>query len=341
MASFTSIPVELQCAIIRLLDPVSLISTSQTNRHFRKVIQPSRKHFLERLLHLECDEKEGGIVPLFDPATNDLSPGWTTPEWKAMRWACTGCLRLLPEDQFDNHSLLRLAYRKPSPGSPASTHISTWDVTPKVNPYLPHTKREKRSQSEQYIQDKRIRRRYALANSNRWNEPAYGPRIGETYHELLNCGWEVFENMPLSNFIQLDINEKKSIFKAERESIEKVRCGYNRHLRKCHECKYQSGQLNIFLLGTNRTTEIPYTRARQFRIPTILDRFYPRFWENLQNKRPSVNPPSYAIYRVDVRDRFWTMHMVRCPFCEKWKEHRAFYSGARLSGGSCRDPCEY
>ena len=216
MASLTTIPVELQCAIIRFLDPIGLISTSQTSRHFRKIIQPSQKHFIERLLQLECDEKEGGIIPLFDPTTNDLSPGWTTPEWKAMRWACSRCLRLLSHDHFNTQSLLKLAYRKPLPGSTASIHISTWDITPKANPYLPHTTRAKRNQSEQNIEEKSTRRRYTLTLSNRWKEPAYSPRAGETYHELLNCGWEVFENMPLSNYIHMDPEEKKSIFKAQK-----------------------------------------------------------------------------------------------------------------------------
>ncbi|KAJ5376204.1 hypothetical protein N7509_013090 [Penicillium cosmopolitanum] len=338
MASLSTIPTELQCVILRLLDPVGLISASQTSHHFREIIKPARKHLVERLLQLECDEKEGGTIPLFNSTTNDLSPGWTTPEWKAMRWACSGCLRLLSDEYFDNHSILRLAYRKPVPGSPASDHFTTWDLAPKTSPFLPHIGREKRNQSEQYIEAKKVRRRYTIALSKRWNANAYAHRAEDTYHELLDCGWETFENMTVSEFIHLGPDEKEVIFKTEVEAIEAMRCGYKRHLRKCHECKYQSGQLKTTLKGSDGTVKTSYTTGRQYRIPTATDRYYPRFWEELTKKRPVNDPPSYAIYRAHVRDRFRTMYMVRCPYCEKWKEHRMFASGSERSTLLCKGP---
>lgn len=338
MASLSTIPTELQCVILRLLDPIGLISASQTSHHFREIIKPARKHFVERLLQLECDEKESGTILLFNSRTNELSPGWTTPEWKAMRWACSGCLRLLSEEYFDNHSILRLAYRKPVPGSPASDHFTTWDLTPKTSPFLPHIRREKRNQSEQCIEDKKVRRRYALALSKRWIENVYAHRAEDTYHEFLDCGWETFENMTVSEFIHLDRNEKEVIFKTEVEAIEATRCGYKRHLRKCHECKYQSGQLKTTLNGSDGTVKTSYTTGRQYRIPTATDRYYPRFWEGLINKRPANDPPSYAIYRQYVRDRFWTMYIIRCPYCKMWKEYRMFASSSGRSIIPCKDP---
>lgn len=324
MASLNTIPTELECAIFRLLDPVGLISVSQTNQKFRKIIQPTRKHFVERLIQLECAEEEGGITSLLNSKNNVLSPDWTQPEWKAIRWACSRCLRLLPEENFDNHSILRLAYRKPIPSSPASEHRTTWESTPRPNPFLPHLRREKRSQSGQYIKEKQTRRRYALASSKKWDARSISSGIENTYHELQGCGWTALENMTLTEFITLDAYEKKHLFEAEVEAIERTRCGYKRHLRKCHECRYQSGQLKPTLIGGDGKAKVAFATSRQYRIPTATDRHYPRFSEKLKNKRPVNHPPSYAIYRVHVRDRFWTMYMMRCPCCEKWKEQRIF-----------------
>ena len=61
------LPAEIQCSIIRLLDPISLISVSQTSTHFRRTINPSKRHFTERLLALERLTKYGGVSPFFDP----------------------------------------------------------------------------------------------------------------------------------------------------------------------------------------------------------------------------------------------------------------------------------
>lgn len=327
MASLNALPTELQCAVFCLLDPVGLISISQTNRAFRNTIQPTRKNFLERLLQLELDERQGGNTPLFNPRTNALSPAWTEPEWKLMRWACSGCLRLRPAEYFDNHSILRLAYRKPISGSPASKPYTSWEATPKASPFLPHVRREQRPRSDQCIEEKRIRRRYGLASSKRWTAIAYATEAEDTYNELQGCGWIAWEDSTLTEFLRLDPEQKKAIFDEEVNAIEKLRCGYKRHLRKCHECRYQSGQLKPKLIGSGGIARIPVVTSRQYRIPTIMDRYYPRFSEELQNKRPTSNPPSYAIYRANVRDRFWPMYMIRCPDCEKWKEQRMFMTG--------------
>lgn len=344
MASLSCLPTEIQCLIFRLLDPAGLIAASQTNQHFRKVIQPARKHFIERLIQLECDEKEGGIIPHFNPINNALSPGWSEPEWKRMRWACSGCLRLLSEQHFDNHSILRLEYRKPIPDYSTSDCFTTWEPGPRNSPYLSHIRREQQLQSDHFAAKKLMRRRYALALSNRWSDNTWSPRAQEICHELQSCGWTTFENMTSTDFLKLTIQEKKHIFEAEIRAIEAIRCGSKRHLRKCHECRYQSGQLKPTLKGSDGKAKIPFTAGRQYRIPTGIDRYYPRFWEKLRNQRPTNSPPSYAVYRVHVRDRFWAMYMIRCPHCEKWKEERMFpvdYVQPRGDGYSRRTPSKY
>ncbi|KAI0129061.1 hypothetical protein BJ170DRAFT_682840 [Xylariales sp. AK1849] len=65
-----SLPRELQVAIFRLLDPIALICISQSCAQFRAVVNPSRKHFVERLLAAECLEEFGGPIILFLPRNN-------------------------------------------------------------------------------------------------------------------------------------------------------------------------------------------------------------------------------------------------------------------------------
>ncbi|VUC24166.1 unnamed protein product [Clonostachys rosea] len=120
-----SLPVELQCLSISFLDPVTLVSLSQADTYFRRLIQPGRHEIVQRLLQLECTQEHGGGL-------NDRlnSSSWDGAE--SMRWACTGCLRLLPHTSFDNHSLLRLGYRKPAAGSPAADPITNWGAARKL-----------------------------------------------------------------------------------------------------------------------------------------------------------------------------------------------------------------
>ncbi|KAJ7924063.1 hypothetical protein B0H13DRAFT_1979025 [Mycena leptocephala] len=106
--SFPSLPTEILCAIIRLVDPIGLISLSQSSRAFRALIQPSQNDFVQRLLALELDPALGGTVR-FRSRDNNLSPPWDDAEaWKAIRFACVGCMKLLPHTRFSNQNLLQL-----------------------------------------------------------------------------------------------------------------------------------------------------------------------------------------------------------------------------------------
>ncbi|KAI4598789.1 hypothetical protein KJ359_002681 [Pestalotiopsis sp. 9143b] len=133
-ACFVDLPVELQHSIFRLLDPVALISFAQTNRRFRAAISPKRENFAERLLVLECHEEFGGPYLRFNGLDNHQDPAWDDERADRMRWACSHCLRLLPHRSFDNHSLLRLAFRKPSLEWPAAQICTSWEPTGKVAP---------------------------------------------------------------------------------------------------------------------------------------------------------------------------------------------------------------
>ncbi|KAJ7197417.1 hypothetical protein GGX14DRAFT_374983 [Mycena pura] len=124
---FPSLPTEILCAIIRLVDPIGLISLSQSSRAFRALIQPSRNDFVQRLLALELDPALGGIVR-FRSRDNNLTPPWDDAEaWKAIRFTCVGCMKLLPHTRFSNQNLLQLRRRKPPPGSREANRITDWE----------------------------------------------------------------------------------------------------------------------------------------------------------------------------------------------------------------------
>jgi hypothetical protein len=116
MLSLLSLPFDLQILIIPLLDFTSLISLSQTNHHFQHLINPQRQHFIGRLLEIECLPEHGGEII--------LNPHKVFPP--TVRYVCTHCLKVLPHTRFDNHSLLRLRYRKPPPGSRAAGQLCGW-----------------------------------------------------------------------------------------------------------------------------------------------------------------------------------------------------------------------
>ncbi|CAG9983371.1 unnamed protein product [Clonostachys byssicola] len=124
-----SLPLEVQCFIIQFLDPIALISLSQTGRFYRQLIRPGRTEQIERLLALECLAKYGGERPILHPDVDQAvaGPDWHRDAWpEHHRWACAACLRLLPHSHFDNHSLLRRRNRKPLPDSPEATPLTSW-----------------------------------------------------------------------------------------------------------------------------------------------------------------------------------------------------------------------
>jgi hypothetical protein len=114
-----SLPIELQIQIIPLLTSTSLIALSQTNRHFRRLIDPQKRQFVNRLLELECFPEYGGEVTINEQAKIIVPPGYVA-------YACTYCLKILSHTHFDNHSLLRLRFRKPPPESRVGQQLCGW-----------------------------------------------------------------------------------------------------------------------------------------------------------------------------------------------------------------------
>ena len=319
-----SLPAELQCAVIRFLDPIGLISISQSSTHFRALIQPKRRHFVERLLALESLVDHGGVTPLFRSRDNNLDPDWTNAKWEAMRWACSGCLRLLPHRYFNNHALLQLRYRKPIPGSSAARPMTTWEPV------------GARTQSQVYPQ-------YGGALSPRSYEgkkPRIAYRIYATTSPmsawlgqpemlvlLKKCNVTGFENMSQLEFEGLSPYEKVQLIDDYALDIEAERCGTKRHLRRCNECRYLRCELKLRPDGSGGTSKVPIMASRRVSFPTHLERYFPKFWENLESKRPLFNARLFRIYREDAFDQLWTMYMIRCPGCARWQESREFRFG--------------
>ncbi|CAH0044690.1 unnamed protein product [Clonostachys solani] len=129
--SLQSLPFEIQYFIIQSLDPIAIVSLSQTGRFYRQLINPGRSQQIERLLALECLAEYGGDRPaILHPDSDEAvaGPDWHRDAWpEHHRWACACCLRLLPHIHFSNHFLLRRQYRKPGLGSPEAAPLTSWE----------------------------------------------------------------------------------------------------------------------------------------------------------------------------------------------------------------------
>ncbi|KAJ5456474.1 hypothetical protein N7530_011748 [Penicillium desertorum] len=252
-----SLPVEILCSIFRLLDPIGLISISQTNSKFRTVIQPKRTHLLERLLELECREEVGGVTPVFRSKDNHLVPDFTSKEWHDMRWACSICLKMLPYIAFNNHYILRLQYRKPLPGSPAARSYTSWESTRDGKLRRPYHIHKQQSNSKD--EDRKIRRRYGLAsrcNTLRPNHPVRDK--GARLASFQDSGMITFQGFSLDEYCSITQEEEQVLLDHEARLIERERCGFKRHLRKCNECRFRRGELSSTVQrGTDKVPIVP------------------------------------------------------------------------------------
>jgi hypothetical protein len=326
VSPFGALPEELLVAIFRLLDPIGLISIHQTSTRFRAIIQPDRALFLERLLELECKKEIGGVTPIFHARTTSIEPDFRSKEWLSMHWACSICLRLLPHIAFDNHSILRLRYRKPLPGSPAaaSSSVTSWEPVGR--------QRFKPRQSDDAAQDKQVRHRYDLAVKQR--QPRWPQQtLNDTLAIFQNSGMITFEGLSLEEYRCITIEEEQSLLDHEMRLIELERCGYKRHLRKCNECRFQRGETLPLPKGyggppNQRVVTFPIVRSRTLPFMTVMDRLFPGFSVTFNAKQPRRKIPSLISLgpvTMDVTSRVrWNTYMARCPICLRWQELRAF-----------------
>jgi F-box-like len=118
-------PVEIISLILEFLTPGSLISVSQTCRYFRSIVAPEPFHFAQRLLVFELLPEFGGAIPIlrFHRKSFIIPHLEDVESWDAIRYACTGCLRIRHHRWFDNHSIFRLRMRKPYLNSPVANAL--------------------------------------------------------------------------------------------------------------------------------------------------------------------------------------------------------------------------
>ncbi|KAK8058037.1 hypothetical protein PG994_008485 [Apiospora phragmitis] len=296
------LPVEIWCSIFRRLDPVGLTAASQACREFRQIIQPSRAHFVERLLALECQSRDEA--------------------WTRMRWTCAGCMRLLPDSAFDNHSLLRLGYRKPTPGTPSSRAVSSWE--PSANNSLLRNHRKWKSQNRESLraQEKRVRKQYGLAHTWNWGIRRDELDPLERLMLLQDAGLTEFAHCGLGDFQGMGRREECDIVERAAAAIEAERTGFRRHLRRCNECHWQRGEMRVHPLsigdgllrhagGPNiGTSKLPIARSRQILLSSALDRWFPGWSSALEgeeslaaNKPPETERPGHSTSRSRSRWR--------------------------------------
>lgn len=333
------LPIEVLGGIFRLLDPIGLISVSQSNRALKAIINPKPIHFIERLLAAECLEQYGGNTLIFRSRDNDLQPSWSTEsdQWEMMRWACTRCMRLLSHINFDNRSIFRLGLRKPLLNSPASEVATTWEPSGDRHSNHQHQKSVKEA-----AELKAMKRRYAIAVTRNWGISKFSQPAAERLAIFQNAGMEQFKALDLEEFIALTFEEEIELLDRAAWAIDQTRCGFKRRLRTCNECRYQRGDFKHGIRSDGDETQrdrghqqlnsgtitVPIIRSRPMFCVSLIERNFPGFWQTLENdKRPVNNPPLQRVYRDDATDQPWATYMVRCPACAVWQELRAMRCG--------------
>lgn len=305
-----SMPFEVLCAIVLLLDPISLIAASQTSRALRTFIDPTRHDFIQRLLALELLPESGGIVPLLRARDSAITPPMGSPEWRRNKYACSLCLKLRSHMWFDNHSILRLRLRKPQPGSPEATKLTTWE-SPEMRDPATRWKRAQRRAAEE-------RERLAPERA--------------AYHRY--CTGADFPTSTLVKYNPLRINWDFDFGPADMhaEDAEKALCGTERHKRACNHCRYLRGDWSHPGLALGRPGA-PIVKSRHVPFPHVFERHFPGFLDFLyeRNPDPVLSPPKayprlfkHFNYNSNHRHDMWTQYTAYCGSCSQWQELAGF-----------------
>ncbi|KAK4459289.1 hypothetical protein QBC42DRAFT_183780, partial [Cladorrhinum samala] len=132
MEATLDFPVEVLSVIISWLDPVTLISLSQSSQLLRRLVNPTRHDFERRLLSLELTPEFGGIIPEISNSHlgRVITPPREQDEWKSNKYACLGCMKLLPHYMFSESGILSLEYAKPLPGTAEAQKSQVTDWQP-------------------------------------------------------------------------------------------------------------------------------------------------------------------------------------------------------------------
>ncbi|KAL2182210.1 hypothetical protein L209DRAFT_102774 [Thermothelomyces heterothallicus CBS 203.75] len=286
-----NMPAEIVELIVQQLDPISLISLSQTSRSWRAFINPNRHDLVQRLLALELTPEHGGLVPVFDEVSQTLSPPCESGEWKTARYACCGCMKLLTHMMFDNPAILRRPYRKPPPGSVEARKAAVTDW----------------ERLEPAARWRRIRERAAREEEER-----------DRWRKVVNRRHEPPPNPPDHHPFALVPRPRDP--EAEAEAMRHL-VGTGRHKRRCIECLYRNGNMSSrgkFLHDPAGGTPVPVFKSRHAKFPYFLERLYPGLISP-----PDRLPRYWRALRITSDAVHHTLYTVRCPSCGTWQEYAA------------------
>lgn len=128
--SLRTLPPEIRISIAGHLDAKSLLALSLTCILFRHQIQFTSDQRLQILLQLELLDRYGGKIRVYGRRPENGGERFATAQqiadWGRFRWACSGCLRLLPHLEFDNRFVFGRSYQKPVHTRP-NDHVWSWD----------------------------------------------------------------------------------------------------------------------------------------------------------------------------------------------------------------------
>ena len=323
VSQLESLPGEIQDSIYRLLDPIGLISLSQASSRLRRTIQPTKTHFVERLLALECLPEFGGPPYVFHPRGNKVDPDFDQPEWDSIRLACSGCLRLLHHINFTHQYIARRGFRKPIPGSPAEELITSWEPSLRGNNW---GKRhwQHRIQSGLAAKEREVLEQYRMALTGHRTARSGALDFEMRLLRFRDSGMESFQDMTIDEFQNLSDEEERELLDKEAHAIELQTCGYDRRLRKCNECRYQAKE-QPWRWNHGRyifTWRIPV--LHKCRLPYRLesDRWFPGFLDKIHNHHP--NRVVGDILK-DRKEELSSIYSARCPCCQRWQEGRALH----------------
>ncbi|EGS20280.1 uncharacterized protein CTHT_0040190 [Thermochaetoides thermophila DSM 1495] len=297
------LPVEIIHEIVRQLDPASLITFSQTSKLFRAIIEPSRHEFERRLLYLELLPEYGGIIPVYCFQNNStVSPAYDSPAWKTNRYACCGCMRLLPHAMFDNSNISRMRLRKPSPGSVEyeRSMVTDWMPVPPAARWKVYQERANKARRE----DEKWR--HLITDAYRLEAELNAVQTGDGAR---------FEH---SSHTQVEIAESEA---------EKHLCGSQRRRRRCIECLFQRGhykRLNPFFSEWHFDPQQPGIASRPVRLTYIWERCYPGLFDF--DPLPAKDRPRLFSWPLPYGPSLfqWCHYVIRCHECGVWQEQGAF-----------------
>ncbi|KAK4199429.1 hypothetical protein QBC40DRAFT_153012, partial [Triangularia verruculosa] len=244
MASTKSIlytlPSDIFNEIISWLDPISLIGFSQASKALRGYVNPTEWDFQQRLLALELLPEYGGPEPDYKPGRDvhaEINYRGAT-RWAKNKYACCGCMKILPHFMFDDGALFSKGTRKPFVSGPETQRMvfTSWKPTATTEGRMSMIQRQAMkfaSAAEQY------ERRYD--ESHNWFENAWEP--DRITREALKA-------------------EHLQCFRETTWII----TGRARHERRCIECKFQQQGYTNLLCGNPNAPIVTCYRSENMRL---------------------------------------------------------------------------